>query len=205
MQEQEKLSDVTTFLELRYRQAEVINAVQVPFSERFWLAEEKFSIWFLPTLALAAHFWFLCFLDWYYDLGLAMALHITNSDVLELTFCFTFMWVIFAPCIAAASLGIASMNNDWPRQRKEYLKRLEKAINKANSLWDAQYGSEYTTVREYKASLHRHLRMVMGSELPPSEEVLNPRPVNNPHIITLEMLGVEQEELRGASCLMPKI
>lgn len=205
MQEQEKLSDVAARLELRYRQTEIINAVEVPFSERFWLAEDKFSVWFLPALALGLHFWFLCFLDWYYGLGLAMALHITNSEVFELTACFTFLWLLFAPSIIAAAISVTSMNNDWHAQRLKYVKQLEKAIDKANSLWDAHNGTRYMTVRDYNDAILRQARLAMGLEVPPPEVVNNPRPVNNPHIITLEMLGVEQEELRGASCLMPKI
>lgn len=208
MREQEKLSDVAAELDLRYQQAEIINSVEVPYSERFWLAEEKFSVWFLPALALAAHFWFLCFLDWHYELGLAMALHITNSEVFELTACFTFMWLIFAPSVIAATISVTSMNNDWRAQRMRYVKQLEKAIDKANSLWDIRHGVRYTTVREYNDAILRQAKLAMGLEVPTMDELRDRRPVMappNPHIITLEMLGVEREEIRGASCMMPRI
>lgn len=205
MQEQEKLSDVAALLELRRRQTEIINSVKTPSCEKFWLAEGKAGIWFIPACALAGHFWFLCFLDWYYGLGWKVVLYLADSDILGLTISFTVAWIVFVPLIMAASFDIASINHDWPKQKLEYIKRLKEANDKANSLCGASGGSEYTSVCEYKAALRRHLRLGTGSAIPPAEEVLKPRPVNNPHIITLEMLGVEQEELRGASCLMPKI
>lgn len=208
MQEQEKLSDVAAELDLRYQQAEIINSVEVPYSERFWLAEDKISIWFLPALALAGHFWFVCFLDWYYGLGWKMAVHFTNQEALELSLTFTFLWVVFAPCIVVAMIGFCSFNGEWVMQQDRYVKQLEKAIDKANSLWDIRHGVRYTTVREYNDAILRQAKLAMGLEVPTMDELRDRRPVMappNPHIITLEMLGVEREEIRGASCMMPRI
>lgn len=207
MQEQEKLSDVAAELDLRYRQAEIINSVKLPYSERFWLAEDKIGVWFLPALAFAGHFWFVCFLDWRYELGWAMAVHFTDPAALELSFMFTFLWLVFAPCIAVAAIGFCSFHNEWVMQRDLYIKQLEKAIEKANSL---RYKLEpYTgiTMREYNDAILRQARLAMGLEVPTLEEFNRPPVVvpSNAHNITLEMLGVQKEESRGASCLMPRI
>jgi len=205
MQEQEKLSDVAAELELRYRQAEIINSVKAPSCEKFWLAEGKAGIWFIPACALAGHFWFLCFLDWYYGLGWKMALHLADSDILELTLCLTVVWVVFAPMIMAASFDMASINHDWPKQRQDYTKRLEKAIEHANFLTrklpDEKVGP---TMREFHEATKRMVRMITGGAIPTLEDFERP-PGLNPYNITPEMIRGEQEESRGASCLMPRI
>lgn len=207
MQEQEKLSDVAAELDLRYRQAEIINSVKAPESEKFWLAEDKIGIWFLPALALAGHFWFVCFLDWYYGLGWKMAVHFTNQEALELSLTFTFLWVVFAPCIVVAMIGFCSFNGEWVMQRDRYIKQLEKAIEKANALSRRNEPYKGITMREYNDALLRQAKLAMGLEVPALEEFSRPPVVvpPNPHIITLEMLGVEREEIRGASCMMPRI
>lgn len=207
MQEQEKLSDVAALLELRRRQTEIINSVKVPSCEKFWLAEGKAGIWFIPACALAGHFWFLCFLDWYYGLGWKMALHLADSDVFDLTIGFTVMWVIFMPLIMAASIDIASINHDWPKQRQEYIKRLEKAVEHANFLTrKLPKEGEGTTLREFREASNRMVRMVTGGAIPTLEEFrLSSEQTINRELITLKMLGIEKEESRGASCLMPRI
>lgn len=204
MQEQEKLGDIAALLELRRRQTEIIDSVKAPSCEKFWLAEGKAGIWFIPACALVTHFWFLCFLDWYYGLGWKMAVHLADSDILEMTLCFTVVWVVFVPLILAASFDMASINHDWPKQRQEYTKRLEKAIGQANSLARKPPEEKVgTTLREFHDATRRMVRMVTGAAIPSLEEFERP-PGLNPHIITLEMIRGEQEECRGASCLMPK-
>lgn len=202
------LTEFAQELNIRLAQEDIINSVEAPFSERFWRAENKLEIWVLPAVALAAHFWFICFLDLYYNLGWSMAIHITDPQVFELLAWLTVLWVIFAPTIVAGVIGFISFNNDWDVQRRDYFKQLEKAVDAANRLRHKAEDRTGTTLRDFHEANRRQVRLVLGLSVPGPEELT--RPANdtvpyNPHHITLEMIGVEQEEIRGASCMMPKI
>lgn len=205
MQEQ-TLTEFTQELNIRLAQADIINSVEVPYSERFWLADGKLGIWFLPCLAVAGHFWFLCFLDWFYGLGWWLGVHISDPTTFHATLVATLGFVVLAPCILTGLIAFCSDAKGWFFERRDYIKQLEKAIDKANSLWDTHHGVRYTTVREYNDAILSQAKLAMGLEVPTIDELLSNRPVlpHNPQIITLEMIGVKQEECRGASCLMPK-